>query len=97
RVVVEVPCHEGDVDIARFPNRLAVVDRLEDGEEPSVLLDLAGQGVEVACPAVAAESAPGREGGAGGTDRGGDVIFPALCDPCDLLARGGVHDLEGLA
>ena len=52
-VVVEVPRDERDVDVARLADRLPVVQRLEHGEEAGVLLDAAGDRVQVAGPLVA--------------------------------------------
>ena len=57
-VVVEVPGHEGDVQVPRLADGLAVVQGLEHGEQAGVLLDVAGQGVEVAGAAVAAQLPP---------------------------------------
>jgi hypothetical protein len=39
--------HQRDVDIARLPDRLAVVDGLQDGELPAALLDDPSDPVEV--------------------------------------------------
>jgi hypothetical protein len=47
RVVVEMPLCEGDVDVARLADRLAVVEGFQDGEEAGVLLQEPGQRVEV--------------------------------------------------
>ena len=47
-VVVEVARDQRDVDVARLADRLAVVDRLQHGEQARVLLDLARQRVEIA-------------------------------------------------
>jgi hypothetical protein len=44
-VVIEVPSDERNVDVARFANRFAVIERLENREETAVLLNLAGDGV----------------------------------------------------
>ncbi len=59
-MVIEVARHQRHVDVAGFPDRLAVVERLQDGKEPAVLLNLPGDGVEVAGPAVPAEGPPVR-------------------------------------
>jgi hypothetical protein len=59
-VVVEVARHQRHVDVAGLADRLAVVERLEDGEQAAVLLHLAGERVEVAGAAVAAQRPPGR-------------------------------------
>jgi hypothetical protein len=45
--MVEVARDQRDIDVARLPDRLAVVQRLENCEEPRVLLDLPCDGVEV--------------------------------------------------
>ena len=47
-VIVEVAGDQRDVDVARLADRLAVVQRLQHGEQARVLLDLAGNGVEIA-------------------------------------------------
>jgi hypothetical protein len=54
-VVVEVAGDQRDVDVARLADRLAVVERLQHGEQAGVLLHLARERVEVARAAVAAQ------------------------------------------
>ena len=47
-VVVEMADGERDIQVARFADGLAVIERFEDGEQAGVLLHGAGDGVEVA-------------------------------------------------
>ena len=47
-VVVEVADGEGDIQVACFADGFAVIERFEDGEQAGVLLQGAGDGVEVA-------------------------------------------------
>src|SRR5690606_24001359 len=96
-VVVEVPRDEGDVDVARLADRLPVVDRLENGEEPRMALDQPGEGVEVARPGVAPEVAPRRERGACRADGAVDVAFAPLRHPRDRFPVRRVVRLEVLA
>ncbi len=73
-VIVEVARHQRDVDVARFADRLAVVERLQHRQQAIVLLDVAGDGVEIAGAGVPAQLAPRGEGGAGGSDGVIDVL-----------------------
>jgi len=77
-VVVEVAGDERDVDVAGLADGFAVVEGFEDGEAAGVLLDLAGEGVEIAGSLVAGEGLPGGEGfcccGYGGVDVGGEWL-----------------------
>ena len=59
-VVVEVADDEGEVGVARLADRLAVVHRLEHGEQPVVLVDAARHRVQVARAHVAGQAAPCR-------------------------------------
>ena len=68
-MVVEMPGHQGNVEIPRLPDRLPVVHRLQDGEEPRVLLYPPGQGVEVASPSWTPQGPPTGLGPASGGGR----------------------------
>ena len=72
-VVVEVADHEGEVGVARLADRLAVVHRLEHGEQAVVLVDAARHRVQVARAHVAGRRAPRRVRGARRGDRLVDV------------------------
>jgi hypothetical protein len=61
-VMVEVARRERHVDVARLADRLAVVHRLEHGEEALVLLQVPGDGVEIAGALVAGQGGPAGEG-----------------------------------
>ena len=95
-MVVEVARHEGYVEIAGLADRLAVVHRLEHGEQAGVLLDVAGQGVQVTRPAVAAERPPPRLGGARRRHRGIDLDGTALGHARQRFAVGGAQGFEEL-
>jgi len=95
-VVVEVPRHQRDVEVARLADRLAVVERLQHGQQARVLLDLAGERVEVARAAVATERLPGGQRGAGGAHGAVDVGVAALGAQRERGAGGRVDGLEGV-
>ena len=97
RVVVEVARDQRDVDVARLADRLAVVERLEHGEQARVLLHLARERVEVARALVAGQAAPGGEGAPRGLDRRTNLFGRRLRDPRELLAGGGIDAVEVLA
>ena len=61
-VVVEVAGYKRDVDVAAFADGFAVVESFQDGQAAGVLLDLAGQGVEVAGARVGSQGLPLRVG-----------------------------------
>ncbi len=96
-MVIEMPRDEGDVDVARLTDRLAVVERFEDGEEPCVLLHVTGEGVEVAGAGVAADVAPRRERFTRGADGAVDVALAPLRHARDRRAGRRVVGLEVLA
>ena len=77
-VVMEVTGGEGDVQIAGFAHRLAVVEGLDHGEETRPLLDLPRKSVEVAGATVGTDPPPLRQRGGGRGDgavhiRGGSL------------------------
>ena len=96
-VMVEMAGHERDIDVAAFADRLAVIHGLEHGEEAAVLLDQAGDGIEIFAALIARQRTPGREGGASGLDRCIDILGGAIGDVGELLAIGWVVGGEGLA
>ncbi|AEK62022.1 hypothetical protein CFU_2194 [Collimonas fungivorans Ter331] len=57
-VMVKMPRDQRHVDIARFADRLAVVERFYYCKQASVPLHHARQRIQVACPAVAAQGLP---------------------------------------
>ena len=95
-VMVEVAGDQRDVDVARFADRLAVVQRLQHGEEALVLLHLAGERVEIA-RALMARRAPTRPAKAlraaatARVDVGGGRLAPPASD---ALAVAGLDDVE---
>ncbi len=94
-MVVEVAGDERDVDVAGLADGLAVVHGLEHGEAAGVLLDLAGEGVEIAGALVAGEGLPGGKGGAGGFDGAVDVVGGSGGDLGEEFAGCGIAGLEG--
>ena len=97
-VVEEVRGDGRDVDVAGLLDRLAVVDRLEDGELAAALLDDPGDAVEVLGPLAAGHPAPDLVvGPAGGLHGLVDVGVVGLGDLREHLLGGGADGLEGLA
>jgi hypothetical protein len=98
RVVVEMPLRQGHVDVAALADRLAVVEGFQHREEAGMLLQKAGQRVEVfralMCPERRAHFGKAR---AAAFDGGVDILRRALGDLGQRLAGGGVLRGEGLA
>ena len=65
---------ERDVDVARFPQRLAAVHRLDDRQLARALLDQAGDPEQVLGALEVRERRPLRLRGARGFDRRGHVV-----------------------
>ncbi len=59
-VIVEMPLGKGDVDVAAFPDRLAVIKGFEHGEQPRMFLQQPRNGVEEPCPARPTQRLPSR-------------------------------------
>ena len=93
-MMVEVAGDEGNVDVARLADRLAVVDRLQHREEALALLHVARQRVEMARPLVARERRPFRLRLARRSDRRVDVGGRALRRAGDPLAGRGIEHVE---
>ena len=93
-VMVEVAGDQGNVDVARFADRLAVVDRLEHGKEALALLHVAGERVEMTRTLVAGERRPFRQRLARRRDRRVDVGVRALRRAGDPLAGRRVEHVE---
>ncbi len=96
-MVVEVAGHQGNVEIAGFPNRLAVVHALQDREQPRVLLERPGDGVEVSGPRRTPELPPRLGGGARSRHRPIHVLVAGLGDIGEAFPRGGVPGREDLS
>ena len=97
-VVEEVRGDDRDVDVARLLDRLAVVDRLQDGELAAALLDDPGDAVEVLGALGARHPRPDAGvGAAGGLHGRVDVGVAGLGDLGEHLLGGGVDRLERLA
>ena len=97
-VVEEVRGDDRDVDVARLLDRLAVVDRLQDGELAAALLDDPGDPVEVLGALAARHPAPDAVvGPAGGLHGAVDVGLVGLGDLGQDLLGGGVDRLERCA
>ena len=96
RVVEEVRRGQGDVDVARLLDRLAVVQGLQDGELPRALLQDARDTEQVLAALGAGQTAPRPlESGAGCIDSTFDVGLAGLGDLGQDLLRGRVDGLEG--
>ena len=93
-VMVEMAGDERNVDVARLADRLAVVDRLEHGEEALALLHVAGERIEMLRALVARERRPVRQRLARRGDRRVDVGVRALRRAGDPLAGRGIEDVE---
>ena len=91
RVVEEVGGGEREVDVARLLDRLAAVQRLEDGELARALLEDARDAEEVLRALGARERRPAvGVGGARGGDGAADVLGRGLTDGRErLLVAGG--------
>src|SRR5690348_16135005 len=103
RVVEEVGRRERQVDVARLLDRLAAVERLEDGELARPLLEDARDAEQVLCALGAGEGRPAvGVRGAGRRDGAADVRGRGLADGRErlLVARGdrlvGLRGLEPL-
>ena len=71
-VIREMPRDERNIDVARFANRLAVVDGLEHREVARMLLNAAGDGVQPAGARVIVQRLPT---GQRGTGRGNGSVY----------------------
>src|SRR2546426_502582 len=81
----------------RLADRLAVVEALEHGEQPRLLLYLAREGVQVSRAGVPGEAGPTGERLAGGAHRGVHVGRACLRHPRQFRGRGRVDDVEPVA
>jgi hypothetical protein len=95
-VMVEMPGGERHVDVARLANRLAVVDRLDHGQQPAVALDHPGKRIEMPRPLVAGKLRPLHLGLAGGRDRCIDIVPGADCELGEIAAGRRLMGDKGL-
>ncbi len=77
-VIVKVTGQQWHVDVARLADGLAVVHRLEHGQQAVVLLDVPGDGVHVAGTDHTGRLAPAFEGGPGSGHGRIDFLLPGL-------------------
>ena len=96
-VVAQAAGAHADVDLGHVDG-LAVVERLDGGEEVEVLLEQLREAVQQLAAVLRRLLPPGAlEGLAGGGDGDVDILLGGLLDGADDLFVGGVDDLEGLA
>ena len=96
-VIVEMPGDQRHVDIAAFPDRLAIVHGFQNGQQARVLLHQTGQRIEMLRPLMPRKPRPFRLGAAGCGDGGIQVFGRALGHLGQHLGRRGVLRLERLA
>jgi hypothetical protein len=89
--VEEVRGGQRDVDVARFAQRLAPVERLDHGQLTGALLNEPGDPEQVLRPLAVGQRGPARLGGARGLDGGGDIGGAGPRDLGDGLLGGGVE------
>ena len=79
-VMIKMPGHQRDIDIARFADRLAIIQRLEHGQRPAVFLHQPRQPIENARPAMPRQGGPVRLRAARRGNRQIEIGFAALGD-----------------
>jgi len=94
--MVEMTRDEWNINVARFANRLAVVERLQHCQAPRVLLHLPGERVEITRTRMTAERLPCRQRCARSIDGRVNIRRIRLRYARQLLARGGIQRLEVL-
>ena len=92
--MVEMAGDQRNVDVAQLADRLAVVDRLQDGEKALPLLHMARQRINMLRPLEARKRRPFRLGLPRRRDRGVDVFRRALRDARDAFAARRIEDIE---
>ena len=96
-VMVEMAGDQGNIDVARLANRLAVVDRLQDGKKALPLLHVTRQRIDMLRPLEAGKRRPFGLGLPRRRDGVVDVLRRALGDARDALAGRGIEDVEQFA
>ncbi len=88
-----MPGHQRNINVATFANRLAVVHRLENREQPGMLLHQPRDGIQIARASMRSERAPSGRRSPRGFDRGINVRGRALRDRSEFL---GVRRIDGV-
>ena len=57
-MIVKMPGHQRDIDVAALANRLSVVHGFQHGQAPGVFLYLPRQSVHITCPRVRSDGLP---------------------------------------
>jgi hypothetical protein len=94
RVGEEVLGRERDVDVARFADRLAAVERLDDRQLARPLLDQPRDAEQVLAALERRQRLPAGRGGARGLDSASDVLRPRERDLGERLLGGGIDRLD---
>ncbi len=92
-----MPRDQRDVDVAAFTDRLAIVQRLEHGQQTAVFLHQTRQRIKETRAPLAAQLFPTRLGLASGGHGGIHIRLPRLGDMGQNLARCRVAGLETFA
>ena len=97
RVVVEMSGDEGDIDIPGLTDGFAIVEGFDDSEETALLLDAAGEGVEVTGTSLRPQFLPGALSRSGCFDRLGNVFGSSRRQIPEGFSGRRVFRTEGLA
>ena len=96
-MMIEMAGDQGNVDVARLADRLAVVDRFQDRQKALPLLHMARERVNVLRALEAGERRPFRLSLARRGDRGFDVRGRALRGARDAFVGRRIEDVEQFA
>jgi hypothetical protein len=94
RMMIKMPRHERNVDVACLADALAVVECLQHRKPPRVLLHLPRQGIKILRALMPGERLPRRQGLGSGCDGCVDIRARAERDRGKELAGGWVAALE---
>ncbi len=96
-MMIEMASGKRYVDVARFPDRLAVVERFDDGDQARMALNQARERIEVPGAGMSGELCPRALRLARCRHRRVHVVAPAMCDFREQFARCGLERVEGFA
>jgi len=96
-VIIEMPLRQRNVDVARFADRFAIVQRFQHREQPAVFLQKPGDGIKIPRPARPANAFPFALRRAGGVNSGVNLTLRGLRQGRQYLAGGRIAAVEPVA
>src|ERR1700687_3215890 len=93
-MMIEMPRDEWDINVATLADGLPIVHRLENRQQPRMLLHQPCDGIQVASASMRSQCSPSRRRGPRGLDRGVNISRRSLRNRREFLSVRRIDSVE---